>query len=463
MNQPTHLECVSPINGDVYASRPVLSQSQAFACIDRARKAGDAWRQVALSERISRVMTGVAKLGQMNDDIVTQLAWQMGRPVRYGGEFAGVEERASTMSQLAHEALAPIVVEESSEFSRRIEKIPHGVVLVVAPWNYPYMTAINTVVPALIAGNSVVLKHATQTLLVGEHLATAFHEAGVPDDVFQNVFLNHALTAELIQKRSFGFVNFTGSVAGGQAIESAAAGSFTALGLELGGKDPGYVMNDADVIAAADTLIDGAMFNSGQCCCGIERIYVAESLFDDFVEQAVQIVSAYKLGNPLDSETTLGPMAHARFARTVREQTSDAIASGAKALIDPALFPEDDGGAYLAPQLLVDVDHTMSVMREESFGPIVGIMKVANDEHALQLINDSEFGLTASLWTADVNRAEQLGRRIDTGTVFMNRCDYLDPSLCWTGCKNTGRGAGLSVLGYDSVTRPQSFHLKKLT
>jgi acyl-CoA reductase-like NAD-dependent aldehyde dehydrogenase len=334
------------------------------------------------------------------------------------------------------------------------------VVLVIAPWNYPYMTAINTVAPALIAGNAVMLKHASQTPLVGERLAQAFHAAGVPEGVFQNIFLGHDLTADLIAARSFGFVNFTGSVNGGKHIETAAAGTFTNLGLELGGKDPGYVMEDADLDAAVDTLIDGAMFNSGQCCCGIERIYVAKSLYDDFVAKAVDIVSGYKLGNPLDSDTTLGPMAQARFADEVRAQTAEAIEAGATALIDPTLFLEDDG-AYLMPQILVDVDHSMRVMREESFGPVVGIMKVAGDDEAVRLMNDSDFGLTASLWTNDMARATAIADQIVTGTVFVNRCDYLDPALCWTGCKDTGRGGGLSEIGYHNVTRPKSFHLKK--
>ncbi|MFK7857587.1 MAG: aldehyde dehydrogenase family protein [Granulosicoccus sp.] len=455
------LECISPIDGQVFVSRPVLSPDEAMACVSRAKKAQAHWAQMPLIERISLVRCGVDILGSQAESIVPQLAWQMGRPVRFGGEHGGVLERATCMSELAEESLAPVVIEESDAFERRIERQPQGVVLVVAPWNYPYMTAINTVVPALIAGNAVLLKHATQTLLAGEHIANAFHEAGVPEDVFQNLFLDHALTSQLISQRSFDFVNFTGSVNGGRAMEQAAAGTFTQLGLELGGKDPGYVMEDADLPAAVDTLIDGAMFNSGQCCCGIERIYVVESLFDDFVEKAVEIVSGYKLGNPLDKEVTLGPMAHARFASHVRAQTRDAISAGATPLIDASLFPQDDNGAYLAPQILINVDHDMSVMREESFGPVVGIMKVRNDEEALSLMNDSHYGLTASLWTQNIDRAAALGRRIDTGTVFMNRCDYLDPSLCWTGCKDTGRGAGLSTLGYHSVTRPKSFHLKK--
>ncbi|MEM9574699.1 MAG: aldehyde dehydrogenase family protein, partial [Pseudomonadota bacterium] len=322
-----------------------------------------------------------------------------------------------------------------------------------------YMTAINTVAPALIAGNTVVLKHATQTLLVGERMANAFQSVGIPEAVFQNVFLNHQTTSELIANRSFGFVNFTGSVGGGKAMEEAAAGTFTGLGLELGGKDPGYVMEDADLDAAVDTLIDGAMFNAGQCCCGIERIYVIESLYEAFVEKAVAIVEGYKLGNPLDESTTLGPMAHKRFADEVRAQISEAVATGAHAHI--ATFAEDDGGAYLSPQILTNVSHDMRVMREESFGPVVGIMKVKDDDEAITLMNDSDFGLTASLWTADTDRAVAIGQRIETGTVFMNRCDYLDPALCWTGCKDTGRGGGLSFIGFQNLTRPKSYHLKK--
>ncbi len=291
-------------------------------------------------------------------------------------------------------------------------------------------------------------------------MVRAFVEAGVPDDVFQNIFLDHSTTSALIAAKSFDFVNFTGSVEGGRSIERAAAGTFTGLGLELGGKDPGYVMEDADLDAAVDTLMDGAMFNSGQCCCGIERIYVNEKLYDDFVEKAVAFASAYKLGNPLEQETSLGPMAHKRFAAEVRAQTAGAVAKGAKALVDPKLFPQDDGGAYLAPQVLVDVDHSMKVMTEESFGPVVGIMKVRTDEEALALMNDCKYGLTVSLWTKNSERAG-IGNDLETGTVFMNRADYLDPALCWTGVKETGRGGSLSVIGFQNLTRPKSYHLKK--
>ncbi len=455
------IQCVSPVNGQVFAEREAMSFEAAKSKVARARQAQKAWSRRPLDERVELVLKGVGRLNEMASEVVPELAWQMGRPIRYGGEFRGFNERSNYLASIAADSLKSLVIEESGAFERRIEREPHGVVFVIAPWNYPYMTAINTVAPALMAGNTVVLKHAQQTLLVGERMVRAFVEAGIPEDVFVNLFLTHDVTSQLIADGCINFINFTGSVEGGRAIERAAAGSFAGLGLELGGKDPGYVMEDANLDAAVDTLMDGAFFNSGQCCCGIERVYVHESLFDAFVEKAVAFVSAYKLGNPLEQETTLGPMANKRFAATVRSQTAEAIAAGARPLIDAKLFPQDDGGTYLAPQVLIDVDHSMRVMKEESFGPVVGIMKVKNDGEALALMNDSPYGLTASLWTSDSRRAARIGREVETGTVFMNRADYLDPALCWTGCKETGKGGSLSVIGFQNLTRPKSYHLKK--
>ncbi|PTE15610.1 aldehyde dehydrogenase family protein [Pseudogemmobacter blasticus] len=456
------IQLISPVDGRVYAERTPLTLEAAQAAAARARAAQKGWAARSLEDRIALVKAGVARLNEMKDVVVEELAWQMGRPTRFGGEYGGVNARTDYMSEIAAKTLAPLVIEDSDSFRRYLAREALGVVFIVAPWNYPYLTTINTLVPALIAGNTVVLKHASQTMLVGERLAQAFHEAGVPADVFQNVVLDHATTETLIKARAFNFVNFTGSVGGGAAMERAAAGTFTPLGLELGGKDPGYVRADANLDAAVDTLMDGAMFNAGQCCCGIERIYVHESLYDAFVEKAVAWVNTLKLGNPFDASSTLGPMANKRFAQVVRDQIAEAVAQGAKALIDPANFPADDGGAYLAPQILVNVDHSMRVMMEESFGPVVGIMKVKDDEEAIALMNDSPYGLTASVWTQDYDTAAAIGARIETGTVFMNRADYLDPALCWTGCKDTGRGGSLSYLGFHSVTRPKSYHLKKV-
>ena len=453
------VDLISPIDGSVYLTREVLSRDAAFDAAKRAKAAQADWAARPVSERIALVRKAGQIIGQQKDRMATELAHQMGRPVRYGGEYGGFDERLSYMADVAEDALAPMQIEDSDAFRRVIKRVPWGVVLVVAPWNYPYMTAINTVAPALIAGNTVILKHAGQTLAVGDHLAEAFQTAGVPEDVFQNLVLDHDTTSALLSERAVDFVNFTGSVGGGQAMERAAAGTFIPVSTELGGKDPGYVRADANIDAAVDTLLDGAMFNAGQCCCGIERIYVHESLYDQFVEKAVAWVNAQNLGNPLDTDTTMGPMANVRFANEVRAQIAEALADGAKAHIDT--MPADDGGAYLTPQILTNVTHNMRVMRDESFGPVVGIMPVKDDDEAIALMNDSRFGLTASIWSADTATAEAIGDRIETGTVFLNRCDYLDPALCWTGCKDTGRGQGLSKLAYQALTRPKSYHLKK--
>ncbi len=455
----TDITCISPIDGSVYATRPCLTLNEARAAIKRARTAQAAWAARPLAERIDLVLKGVAEIGKTQDRMTQELAHQMGRPIRYGGEFGGFEQRATYMAEIAEATLAPTIIEDSSEFTRKIEHIPHGVVFVVAPWNYPYMTANNTIAPALMAGNVVILKHAAQTILVGEHLADAYHAAGIPADVFQNIVLDHATTSQLIAENAFDFINFTGSVGGGAAMEKAAAGTFTGVATELGGKDPGYVRADADVGKAVDILMDGAMFNAGQCCCGIERIYVHESLYDEFVAKAVDWVNALTLGNPLDPETTIGPMANVRFAAEVRAQIAEAVAMGAKTHIAP--MPADDGGAYLTPQILTDVTHDMRVMRDETFGPLVGIMPVKDDDEAIKLMNDCQFGLTSAIITNDAAAADAIGQRLETGTVFMNRADYLDPALCWTGCKNTGRGQGLSELGFHALTRPKSFHMRK--
>ena len=456
---PNKIRCISPIDGSVFLERSLLGHTEALAATHRARTAQPGWALRKLEERVALVLAAVEEVKKNTEQMAVELAHQMGRPVRYGGEYSGFAERAKHMAYLAEDALAPIVVEESSTAIRRVTREPLGLVFVVAPWNYPYMTAINTLAPALIAGNVVILKHAAQTLLVGERLAQAFHAVGIPEDVLINVALDHDTTLTLIAEKAVDFVNFTGSLGAGQAIERAAAGTFIGVGTELGGKDAGYLREDGDLDQAVNALMDGALFNSGQSCCGIERIYVHESLFDAFLTKAISLVRKHRLGNPLNPEVTLGPMAHVRFAEPVRAQIANAIAAGAKAHIET--FPQDDGAAYLSPQILTQVTHDMSLMRDESFGPVVGMMPVRDDEEAIALINDSEFGLTASIWTHDTAEATEIGARLEVGTVFMNRCDYLDPGLCWTGRKNTGRGGGLSVIGYHNLTRPKSYHLRK--
>lgn len=455
------IKLVSPVDGSVYAERPALDEAAVGRVVSDARAAQAGWAATPISERVALCLKALEALKAMNDDVVPELAWQMGRPIRFGGELGGTVERTEYCANTAADALADIERTDKPGFKRYLKRVPLGIVMVIAPWNYPFMTAINTIMPALMAGNVVVLKHAAQTLLVGERLAQAFDAAGLPKGVFQNIVLTHSGTEKLLGSGLIDHVNFTGSVGGGRAIEKALAGTFATLGLELGGKDPAYVRADADIDYAIENLVDGAFYNAGQCCCGIERVYVHESQFDRFVDGFVDLTKQYKLGNPLDEATTLGPMAQARFAAWIREQTEEALRKGAKAHIDMASFDMNkEGTPYLAPQVLTNVDHQMSVMREESFGPVVGIMKVKDDAEALQFMNDSPYGLTASIWSEDVDAAAAIGDQIETGTVFMNRCDYLDPALVWTGVKDTGKGAALSEIGFHNLTRPKSYHFR---
>ena len=458
----THTICVSPVDGSEYARRPIASDAQLEAVFARARLAQRDWARLSVAERARHCSALVDAMLAMREDIIPELAWQMGRPVASGGgELGGFEERARAMIALAETALAPVVPAQKAGFTRYIRRDPLGVVLTIAPWNYPYLTAVNSIVPALMAGNAVVLKHAAQTLLVGERFQAACDAAGLPEGLFTNLCLSHAQVSKAIAARLADQVNFTGSVAAGKVIEQAAAGQFIGVGLELGGKDPAYVRADADLDFAVENTVDAAFFNAGQSCCGIERIYVHDSLYAPFVDKFVALTRNYVLGDPLDPTTTLGPMVKTAAADFVRGQVAAAVQAGATAQLDPRDFPRDAPGTpYMAPQVLTEVTHDMSVMTEESFGPVVGIMKVKDDEEALRLMNDSAYGLTASIWTRDLAAAEAIGGEIATGTVFMNRADYLDPMLAWTGVKDTGRGATLSQVGYEMLTRPKSFHLR---
>ena len=455
------IKLTSPIDGSIYLERPVATDQAINAAVERARAAQVHWAQTPIAERGKYLLAMLEALLAMNDEIVPELAWQMGRPTRYGGEKGGVEERTRYMVALAEKALAPFIPEDRPGFRRYLKREPLGVVFVIAPWNYPFLTAVNSIVPALMAGNAVILKHAAQTLLVGERFQQAFDKAGLPKGLFQNVVLNHAQTEKLLGSGKIDHCNFTGSVGGGRAIEKAAAGTFMTLGLELGGKDPAYVLPDAKMDHAIANLVDGAFYNSGQCCCGIERVYVHEKVYDEFIEGFIAETKNYVVGNPLEAATTMGPMAQARFADAIREQKAEALRKGATANINMTVDRDRPGSPYIAPEVLTNVNHQMSVMREESFGPIVGIMKVRGDEEAIALMNDSPYGLTASIWTSDTDHAATIGDRVETGTVFMNRCDYVDPGLVWTGVKDTGKGGAMSVVGYENLTRPKSYHLRE--
>ena len=456
------LKTISPVDGRIYVERPLQSAADIDRALDTARRAQIAWGATPLTARCALLAKAVDAFVAKSADIAAEITWQMGRPIRYTpGEVKGFEERARYMLDVAPEALAAVQPAEKAGFARQIKRVPLGVIAVVAPWNYPYLTAVNAVMPALIAGNAVILKHSHQTPLCAERFAEAFAAAGLPAGVFQHLHLSHADTAKLMGDARVASVCFTGSVSGGKAVVEATAAGFATAGLELGGKDPAYVRADANLAQAIDSLTDGAFFNSGQSCCGIKRIYVAAPRYQEFVDGVVALTNQYILGSPLDPETTLGPVVRTAAAQAVRAQVNDAVSRGAKQLINEKHFAASDAATpYLAPQVLIDVDHSMAIMREETFGPAVGIMPVASDEEALRLMNDSDFGLTAAIFSADASRAEALGDQLETGTVFLNRCDYLDPALAWTGVKNSGRGCTLSRVGYEQLTRPKSYHFR---
>jgi acyl-CoA reductase-like NAD-dependent aldehyde dehydrogenase len=457
------VKIVSPVDGSAVAERAYATQTEIDAAFVNAHRVQQRWRNTPLSERARFCSAVVDAMLAMADEIVPELAWQMGRPVRYGrGELAGFEARARHMIEIAPAALADHVPSPLEGFRRFIRREPLGTVFVIAPWNYPYLTAVNSVIPALMAGNAVVLKHAAQTLLVGERFQTACDGANLPAGLFRNLLLDHEQTAQIIKSGNAQQVNFTGSVAAGREIERAGAGQFIGIGLELGGKDPAYVRADANLEFAIENIADGAFFNSGQSCCGVERVYVHRRHFDRVVSGLAEFAGKYVLGNPLDPQTTLGPMVRGSAADLVRNQISEALKLGARRVVPSNAFPEDrPGSPFLAPEVLVNVNHHMAVMREESFGPVVGVMPVSSDHEAIALMNDSPFGLSASIWTQDVDAAQRIGEQLETGTVFMNRCDYLDPALAWTGVKNTGRGITLSAYGYSTLTRVKSFHLRE--
>jgi acyl-CoA reductase-like NAD-dependent aldehyde dehydrogenase len=459
------LKTISPVDGRVYVERPLARAADIERALESAQRTQRSWKSLSLAARCETLSRAVDAFVASGGEIAAEISWQMGRPTRHApSEVRGFEERARYMLKVAPEALAAVQPGDKAGFRRQIKRVPLGVVVVVAPWNYPYLTAVNAVLPALIAGNTVVLKHSHQTPLCAERFFAAFQSAGLPAGVFQYLHLSHADTAQLMGDPRVASVCFTGSVAGGRAVVEATAAGFASAGLELGGKDPAYVRADANLAHAIESLTDGAFFNAGQSCCGIKRIYVASPRYEDFVAGVVELTAQYRLGSPIDPETTLGPLVRTAAAEAVRTQVRDAVARGARQLIDQAFFAASSPGTpYLAPQVLVGVDHSMPFMREETFGPAVGIMKVASDEEALRLMNDSPFGLTAAIYSSDVERAEALGDALETGTVFMNRCDYLDPALAWTGVKNSGRGCTLSRVGYEQLTRPKSYHFKVAT
>ncbi|BGP21896.1 hypothetical protein JCM10295v2_000773 [Rhodotorula toruloides] len=470
MDSTITLTTLSPIDGSEVVQRPYpTTDAELDAAVERSHTAYQSWRTVPLKERIRLVHLGVDHLSSRALELGPELTAQMGRPKKYtAAEFATFKDRASWLLGQAEKALADENVDAGRPegFNRIIRRAPIGVCLLVGAWNVN-MIQVNALIPALVAGNSVILKPSPQTPLVAERIQESFEAAGLPKDLLQTLHLTPPQMDHLVSHPLIPFISFTGSVENGKRVEKTAAlaaehgAGFKMVGLELGGKDAAYVREDCDPAYAAENVVDGAMFNSGQSCCAVERVYVHESVYDKFVEEVVKVVKGYKLGDPRHDDTTLGPVISLRSAATIRGHVSEAVSKGARALISESHFPEaKEGTTYVAPQVLVDVDHSMKVMSEETFGPVVGIMKVKDDAEALRLINDSPFGLTCSIWTKDRSVYDSLVDDIDVGTVYLNRCDYLDPALPWTGFKYSGRGVSLSRYGYEAVTKAKSLHVR---
>ena len=456
------LQCVSPIDGSVVVERPLGTLADIDRALNGAVIAQKAWAAETVERRQEQISRMIDTLVGWKTEIAGEITRQMGRPIKQSpGEIDGLEERARYMIAAAPAALEPHRPSRLEGFNRYILKEPLGVIATIAPWNYPYLTSVNSIVPGLMAGNAVIIKHSHQTPLCAERYVQAAETAGLPEGLVQYLHLDHAGVAGLLADSRIAFATFTGSVRGGVEVTRSLIGRFVGTTLELGGKDPAYVREDADLGHAVENLVDGSFFNSGQSCCGVERIYVHQSVFRDFVERFAALVRQYRLGNPLEAPTTLGPMVRPTAADFVRAQIDEATRLGATAVVDSSGFPDGGpGSGYLAPQVIVGMNHRMRIMREESFGPVVGIMPVGGDAEAVTLMNDSDFGLTASIWTREETAAIEIGNQIDTGTIFMNRCDYLDPGLAWTGVKNSGHGCSLSALAYERLTRPKSFHLR---
>lgn len=451
---------INPYNQELVEEVDHDDHAAADGKIARAARAQARWRQLTVAERVARIRGGLEALRTRTDEIAREVALQMGKPLSEGrGEMGTLMERAEWMLEAAEPALAPDVLPEKKGFVRRIEHAPLGVVFNIAAWNYPLIIPINVIVPALAAGNAVILKHSAKTPLVGRRFEEAFG-ALEPAGLLAHLVLSHEDTERVIADPRIHHVSFTGSVSGGHEVYRAAARRFIDVGLELGGKDPAYVAADADIEVAAAGVVDGACYNAGQSCCAVERVYVHANVYDAFMERAQTHLEALVMGDPLADGTTLGPLASRSALEFLETQVRDAESRGARVLLGGRRAP-DTSGNFFPPTLIADVPNDADVMQEESFGPILPVLRVADDEEALQRMNDTQLGLTASLWTRDTERAERLARELDVGTVFQNRCDYLDPALPWTGARDSGKGSTLSRYGYFHLTRRKSLHFRR--
>jgi len=460
---PPSLVVDNPYDGSVVAELPWTEAKAAKATLDASHSAFSEWRKTSLKDRLAALDSFEAAFKANSERVAEEMSRQMGKPLSQAqGEVKGMFQRLHAMKAMASEVLADDTFPVEKGITKFIKKEPVGVVLVIAPWNYPLMTAINAIAPAILCGNSVVIKHSERTPLTGDALAKAFADAGLPKNLVTSVHTPHDVTAQIIKDPRVGHVSFTGSVGGGRSVQqTAAAGRFVDTTLELGGKDPAYIAADADLDSAIAGVVDGAMYNAGQSCCAVERVYVHKSHYQKFVDGALELLRQYKLGDPFDPATSMGPLAQPNLPVFIQGQVKQAVSQGAKCLFGGNITNGPSGqGRFFEPTLLTDCTQSMGVMQDETFGPVLPVMAVESDQEALALMNDSMFGLTAGIWTRDAERAARMGADLQAGTVYMNRCDTLDPYLPWTGVKNTGKGVSLSKYGFRPYFRLKGFNFK---
>lgn len=451
----------NPFTGETACTVPFTDEATLSRVLDDARAASRTLANMTVDERIALTERALARLEARTDEIAADITKQMGKPLSQArGEVSGMAGRWRHMASIAKASLQDVVLPPKEGFERRIAKVPLGVVLDLPAWNYPLLTAVNAVVPAVLAGNAVIVKHSPRTPLCAEHFARAFAEAGAPPGAVSAIFVDYERTERLVADPRIDHVLFTGSVHGGHRIQAAAKDRFLHVGLELGGNDPAYAAADCDVAKTVENVVDGAIYNAGQSCCAVERVYVHASIHERFVAAAEPLVRAYVLGDPMDPATTLGPVAQPWHPKELLALVTDAIDKGAKLVVGGKIASVSGKGRFFEATMLTDVPQDAELMQKESFGPILAIARVESDEEALAKMNASRLGLTASVWTSDRDRAERMARALEFGTVYMNRCDALDPALPWTGVKDSGRGVTLSALGFDSVTRPKAIHFR---
>jgi acyl-CoA reductase-like NAD-dependent aldehyde dehydrogenase len=456
----SELNCVNPFSGESTGIFKLESFEEQKKKVTLLKETQKRWKNLDLKERLVLIKTGLSYFDKNRTEIAKDISEQMGRPLHYcEGEVNGFFERANYLCEISTETLSPDILNDKEGFDRSIEHAPLGTIFVIAAWNFPLLITVNSIIPALLAGNTVLLKHSGQTPKIGKHFENAFNKLGSFSNLIFNSILDHKTTGQVIEELAIDHVIFTGSVNGGKQILNHTSKRFMTPGLELGGKDAAYIHHDADIDYAVETIVDGCMFNSGQSCCGIERVYAHESIREEFLEKAEKLISEYKAGDPNESSTTLGPLAQAKAADFMEAQIKDAKNKGAKVLVGGDI-QKISKGTFFQATLLSDATHEMEVMKEENFGPILPVMQVVNIQEAIDLINDSEYGLTCAVFTKDTSVASEIADQVDTGTVFMNRCDYLDPALPWTGVKNSGCGSSLSKYGFYGVTRRKAIHFK---